>query len=247
MLITNDFNDEPSLMSYLTDVIESTAPATVRTKHPWRKATKTRHMQPVGLQEVLYELIADWRESGPNLNDFFKKHPGLKKRMSRGETILGVWPDGSGHITWTPITTLKQSEGEDPEYLYDADRALQLFMRYITSPLQEQIAGPCAHEECGRLFFKRSKHPRKYCSKRCAAAVAAVPAIMKKRKELRDQKTEVAQRSIEKWKQSKRRGDWKRWVERDTSRQRRRELRITTQWLTRAVGKGDIRDPEVIG
>jgi hypothetical protein len=241
--LVSDLNDFTWAVLRMHDVADSTALTEIRIGRSDGSGPQETLLLPLSeMQSELRRLIEMWHESGPNLGKLFRKYPELEEKTRWGKTRLRVMPDGAGYLDWEPVTPDNHLVTDKADFASDSYRALGFFMMLITNPLSHLLAGPCATSGCGRYFDKESKRARKYCSPECGSAATAAAAVNKGRREKNSRKVRIAQRSIAKWKRGSRKADWKRSVVRDTSGQ---NDKLTMNWLTRAVRRGDIADPQL--
>lgn len=187
---------------------------------------KRRRLPHSELEDELRRLVEAWKRSGPNVRKLFQEEPELAAFSVRSQIFFHPTNTGRGYLEWSPSDVV---EGvSSPK-----DVARDRFMTLITNPNWDALGGPCLC--CTDYFIKAVDRPRKFCSARCGARVSAVVAVKTKRERDHAEKVKAAQALIEKWKEKKRRGDWKAWIARD--------IRFTKRWLTRAVNSGDLKPP----
>jgi hypothetical protein len=187
---------------------------------------KRRRLPESEMENELRRLVEAWKRSGPNVRKLFEQEPGLAAFSKRSQIVFYPTDTGRGYLEWSPSDVV---EGvSSPK-----DVARDRFMTLITSPNWEALGGPCLC--CKDYFIRMVDRPRVYCSARCGARVSAVVAVKTKRERDHAEKVKAAQSLIEKWKEKKRREDWKVWITSD--------VRFTNRWLTRAVNRGDLKPP----
>jgi hypothetical protein len=186
------------------------------------------------MQVELRSLVEKWKASGPNLQVMFAEDPELRRRTRHGTTLLYPGTDGKGYLEWSAVTPDAHLLSTKADFRPPQDKALRYFMNLITNPDWVLLGGPCGR--CGDYFLKKTNRKRVYCSKKCGSTATAVPFIQRKRQQEKADKIRLAQTSIGKWQEAKRRMEWKRWVTIET--------RLTARWLTRAVNEGFIQPPK---
>lgn len=180
------------------------------------------------MQVELERLIKLWKASGPNLRTMFLQEPELAERVRTGRTVFYTLLSGRGYLEWIPIANERAT-------LSPEDQALEYFMTLITNPQWEMLGGPC--RRCKDFFLKKTRRPRVYCGKTCGSRITGAQAVSRHRQQARAKKIKIAQRAVGKYsEQQKRRLTWKEWVSNQTG--------YTTQWITRAVNKGELQPPD---
>jgi hypothetical protein len=197
------------------------------------KATRRLRLDPNPSELQLRALVQEWQESGPNLNELFKKWPELKAMTLYGTTTFWPTDSGRGHLDWNAAPAKIEAAASERAALAD-------FMLLISNPLWHRLGGPCAR--CGDYFYKERSNHNTYCGRECSGAQTATNATKRARERLHQTKIKLAQNAIREWTQAKRRGDWKHWVASRTS-SKRLELRCTVRWITRWVNNGELRPP----
>jgi hypothetical protein len=191
-----------------------------------KKRTRVKR-QPSESQTELRRLVQIWMDSGPDLIKMFKQEPGLEDQTRYGQTLFYPMHDGRGHLDWSPAMT-------GPRQPPFKDEALEDFMILITNPLWELLGGPCSR--CGDYYLKKTKRQKTYCSRGCGTTATAASTMRRRRQQERNTKLQKARDAIKEWGEKKRRANWKQWVSDRT--------RYTTNWITRAVNKGDLHPPD---
>lgn len=177
----------------------------------------------------LRHCVEAWQNSGPDLRKFAKLHPELWAYVRQPWSGLGDKPfliatdSGMAEVVW-PCAQSPSSEQE----------ALKYFVSLITNPLWARLGGPCAR--CGKYYVRRTAHdPKVYCSRSCGTKNSAIAATKKARAKEHAEKLQRAQKSIEQWRSTGTKLDWKEWVSRRGD--------ITSKFLTRAVNRGELTTP----
>jgi len=120
--------------------------------------------------------------------------------------------------------------------------AALLFHVGTLNPEWDKLAGPCAR--CGRYYLKSRSSQEVYCSRRCGNAATAVARTRERLDKEHVDKLRragaAAQKWAKEWRQGRTQRDWKQW------KQRVQEIEpdITPKFLTRAVNKGELREPK---
>lgn len=176
-------------------------------------------------QLELREYVSRWKASGPNLFKLFAQDPELAKKGKTGATTF--WPSntGRGYLEWSSDFS---DEDASPE-----GRALHYFFQLIANPKWRMLAGPC--KRCNDYFLAETVRERTYCSRTCSGAETAIAAMKKKRDAERKERIALAKKAIRKWKETKTRLDWKKWVA--------YEIGSSQKWLSHAVNRRDLKEP----
>ena len=98
----------------------------------------------------------------------------------------------------------------------------------------QKLGGPCAR--CKRYYIKRRASQRTYCSRRCGNAATATLRTAEQREREREANLQRADKAIQQWKRTGKQTNWKEFVSRKTG--------LTPKWLTRAVGRNDLKAPK---
>jgi hypothetical protein len=98
----------------------------------------------------------------------------------------------------------------------------------------EKLGGPCAR--CKRYYIKRRASQKTYCSRRCGNAATATARTAKQREYERQDNLQRADKAIQQWKGTGKKTDWKEFVTKKTG--------LTAKFLTRAVGRNDLKAPK---
>jgi len=112
--------------------------------------------------------------------------------------------------------------------------ALCLFHLLTVIPNCEKIAGPCPR--CDRFYIKKRASQKVYCSRRCGNAQTAIDRTSRRRDKEHSAKLARAKRAIREWKHARPTDEWKQWVS-------KRIPEMTPKFLTRAVNKGELKEP----
>jgi hypothetical protein len=134
-----------------------------------------------------------------------------------------------------------------PGQSQEGQTALWYFALLITNPRWAFLGGPC--RRCGRYYIKKTKRMKRvYCYGECKPAAqkdSAVSCTRKKRRKEYDAKVKLAKRCIHdcgvRWGEKDDRKLWKKQVQAYALAKYRKQ--ITPQFLTRAVGRGDLKIP----
>ena len=112
--------------------------------------------------------------------------------------------------------------------------ALCLFHLLTVNPRCEDLAGPCPRCDC--YYVKKRTSQKVYCTRRCGNAATAVARTRERVASERMDKLARARATMKRWNPASTRHDWKHWVAMKTG--------IDLRFLTRAVNKGDLIQPE---
>jgi hypothetical protein len=149
----------------------------------------------------------------------------IQETLNKAEFLL--LPDKAGRATFFSVTPT------DSKVSYADREAAWLFVKFITSPFYDRIS-KCP--SCRSYFFGLRGGGKKYCSRRCATGFTARQAMKAKRAEDQRQKLELAKDALNKYKALKRKEeDWKGWIA--------KRAKVSRNWLTRALERGDISNP----
>jgi hypothetical protein len=130
----------------------------------------------------------------------------------------------------------------EPMYFFEPDTGDLLpshwwaFAELMMNPERERL-GRC--DRCGRFYVSEGRYRRKrYCSRRCAHAVAANRYLGRRYAAYRERRLALARRLLRRWRP--RYGDWKAWL---VAQSQSGPARLTRNFLTRCVAKGEITPP----
>jgi hypothetical protein len=180
------------------------------------------------LSQELRKLVSAWQRSGPNLSAMIAEDKSLGVRVRRGSTFLVTTENGYGYLGWEPVG-FGNAVGWD-------GIALRYFLCLVTQPEWcWRLGGPC--DRCGRYYVKRRTSQKKYCEQRCGSAATATAATKARRLGMHGEKLRRARVLARRWSRSRTRLDWKEWISRT-------ERRLSLQFLTRALNKGELREPK---
>jgi hypothetical protein len=180
---------------------------------------------------LLRKLVERWQSSGPDVSKFADDNPqewkDVTSQFQKGMELnpirlMGAPGGGVG---------LAMNSNPQPE---PYDEALRLFIQLLLNPECSRLAGPC--DRCGNYYIRGSAKNKIYCSRFCGTRATAIAATNKKRQMEADAKLKRAARTAQKWLGVNTKLDWKTWVN-------QREPDITTNFLTRAVTKGKLKEP----
>ncbi len=100
-------------------------------------------------------------------------------------------------------------------------------------------------ERCDRCFLKTTEHVKRYCSRKCGAAITAKAAMERHRARKHDAMLETAREAVSEYVQCNRRKGWKDFaVERINQVHR---TAITAKSLSRWVKAGELQEPKQKG
>lgn len=183
---------------------------------------------------LLRTLVDAWLASGPDLSSFVEQNRKVWGEIGRywkrsPTDLVPALSGGGAAIAHYPET------GQNPQ-----EEALRCFVRIITNPECDRLAGPCAR--CGSYYVRhRRVAQNKYCSRSCGSRVTAVNATRKRRNEEHADKLTRARKASLEWSTTRHtEQDWKLWVA-------RRAPGISVKFLTRAVSNGELEVPKKRG
>jgi hypothetical protein len=170
----------------------------------------------------------DWIAAGGDFEEF-QSVSLLRRRRVPGYGAKMFWEGGprTGAVP-TVWASSKRSEAHG------------LFTEFLFHPGRGRLGGPCPRTYkdgtmCGRYFLKKTAQFRKvYCSRQCAVAVVAVPAMERGRAEKQQAiLAAVAKKTID-WQKLTRRNrlPWRQWLV------KRAELDVTDRQVALWVNKG---------
>ena len=174
-------------------------------------------------------FVEIWKRSGRNLKRMWRDYYCECLRINEcynKQPIQLAWTDSNrAGITHTFLD--HQGGTRDEE-------AARFFLILIWNSQNEKLAGPCAR--CGKYFIRGTAGNTKYCTRVCSSRATAVASTQKKRAEEHADKIRRAQRAADKWPTTRTKFDWKQWIS-------GQEPDITSNFLTRAVRKGELKVP----
>lgn len=178
------------------------------------------------VQRELRRLVQAWRDSGPNIRRLFETDPVLADAARRFPSHMIATEGPTARLVYVTVPE-NMNPGEPLEI------ALGLFLDFLLNPFNVRLGGPCAH--CGKYFLRKNKRHGRYCTERCGQRQTALAVNRKRRAREYAEKLQSAQESTARWAKSRARTDWKEWVAKETT--------ISKNWLTRAVGIGELSVP----
>lgn len=178
----------------------------------------------------LRTLVGKWKASGPNIEKLKQQDPVLWERIEL--VTVSIKPTASGQVLIEPVGIPRENQGLSN----DEGLLFGFFLMLLMNPLWKKLGGPCAR--CQKYFVKRSQRQKVYCSKRCGPLETSIAINRKRRKSEHQDKLSKVTRWIAQWENSRSKRDWKDWVSSKSG--------ISRHFLTRAVGKGEIREPRQI-
>jgi hypothetical protein len=194
------------------------------------------------LQRELKWWIDPWLEAGSADQWPFAKR--LQDDLNRRRLFLRLDADGMLKYGFTkPVRKFGEPLGIFGRF--DANpartKATSMFFDFVTSAFQNEI-GRC--KRCLKYFWNHSHHAsRVYCTNRCASADSATRVIKEKRRAEHQHKLTAAKGAIETFgrltraRQLKLKRGWKVWVTQNGGNG------LTTNFITRAINKGELQPP----
>ncbi len=178
------------------------------------------------IRAELRRLVQAWSASGPNVCRLFDANPGLSQAAQ--EFRPHFIPTKSGNARLAYLAPPEYSSHAEP-----VEIATELFLPFLLNPFNKKV-GAC--RECEKYFLKNTRRRFAYCSQECGSKHTSKAAIRKKRESEYAEKLKNAKQFLAQWSRSRDRSkNWKQWVS-------KRSL-ISTNWLTRAVKKGELAEP----
>ena len=187
-----------------------------------------------------------WQASGPNLKKLYWNLPDTQ-RTALNRALRANWYPTSGanaelllvpdYLALETLLTAPRvwvNGGGGKPRLTPEIEALCLFSLLTVLPECTKIAGPCPR--CDRYYIKKRGSQKVYCSRRCGNASTAIVRTRERNAEKREEKLESAKTAMGRWSRTPTKQDWKHWVAMKTG--------IDLRFLTRAVNKGDLIQPE---
>jgi hypothetical protein len=188
------------------------------------------------LQKELRLLVRAWQDSGPHLM-YMAKQAGIEGFMEKVRVFPFISSDRGNVDPWFTVNPRRLeelfSQGKAGE---TRATAIALFTLLVHNPEWNKLAGPCPR--CGAYYIKKRASQKVYCSRKCGNAATAVLRTSERYKSQREDKLHCAQAALQEWTITRTKADWKQFVSR-----RCREKEITPKFLTRAVNKGELKEP----
>ncbi|HEV2491969.1 MAG TPA: hypothetical protein VG204_02735 [Terriglobia bacterium] len=186
---------------------------------------------------TLQDLVKKWRESEGNRAAFFQRHPDVERTIEsflRRNPLTFIYSSDSFGV-FGPIGQYSVARfplGKDRPVVRARNGAVKLFIDLMCHPALNRL-GQCLR--CNRYFFGR---PGQKCCprpRRCGSYRAAIEGTKRRWKKERRDKLARAQEACAEWERRQSRGEWKRWVA--------KRIKVTPNWLTRAVNKRELTPP----
>lgn len=198
------------------------------------------------LRARLRTWVAAWQRSGPNLERLTRELPELESQAlavpmyAEWEPANGSQPDLLLFPDYPALERLlgsrrvwRTSDIGNPIPTAEV-RALMLFQMLTVVPACGKIAGPCP--TCDRYFIKGRTSQTVYCSRICNKVNSTRVWNMTNYQRKRDDKLRRARAAAQDWRAARTAEGWRVFV-------CKREPDLTTEFLSRAVNRGDLRDP----
>ena len=180
-------------------------------------------------QDELRVLIDEWLKAKSDWRRF------LNARLKAGKPVH--FTSGTFHIAGQARTPFMIPLG-----LNEGTEAQGVFQRFILNPEHWRLGGPCRRKGCGRYFLRKTAHEKIYCDQSCASRATAVQKMAEARDERHKKLVRAAGAMIKKFKQTRKRGDWKVWVAAEVGSIT--GIEITPKSLARWVREGELKAPE---
>ncbi len=189
-------------------------------------------------------LVTDWNNSGRRVEELQKSHRELTPYFGSHQGTLPLTGALQIEGTGLRVYLLPRSPMGDYSSVSAADQAVDQarlwFIGLLLNPDRDRLCEkPCAR--CGGFFLKRTCRQNVYCSRACGRHATAAHATKKRLSTEHDEKLRVAAQQARKWMTVRTKRDWKHWV---CSQPEATELELTPKFLTRAVNKGELVDPQ---
>jgi hypothetical protein len=168
------------------------------------------------VQRELRRLVQAWFDSGPNSSKLFKSEPLLARAAARFPAHM--IPTETGQTQLVYVTAPENMKPGDP-----VEIALGLFLSFLLNPHNYKLAGPC--KQCENYYVKKTKRQIAYCSGSCGRRFTSRESNQSSSQKYREEKTQRAQSSLNKWVKAKTKLAWKDFVHQET--------RISKNFLTR--------------
>ncbi len=198
--------------------------------------------------ELLQSLVQRWKDAAWDVDKVCDSDPLVAEMLPKLWQVCYL-PSSHGGASLMPMfigpttmsTFFKHVIKDGPlKNLFDGNHPLILAVQYfgaLTVIEWQKLGGPCAR--CHRYYIKRRASQKTYCSRRCGNAATATVRTAKQREHDRQANLQRAQKAIQQWRRGAKGTDWKVFVSRKT--------KLTPKWLTRAVGRNDLKAPKQEG
>lgn len=191
----------------------------------------------LGIQLELESIIQKW-SSCKTSQEMFTRYPKLVHELRK----IFAW-----YMQMMPSPVMRRFDLQFPKIItWDGKlimqgihkepywRARELLTVLVNHPQQDKLAGPCPR--CGRYFVKKTAKQKVYCSRNCGTGASAAISTRKRRQQERAEKLFRAVQSNAQWSTSRSPKSWKDFVA-------AQHPDITPKWLTRAVRRGELKEP----
>jgi hypothetical protein len=197
--------------------------------------------------DFLRVMLRCWKEADWDLNKLYESNPGLEEMLQKLWTPPYYMPSPEGGARLLPMfvgptatsTFYEMFKGGPLKELLNQHEELPFILAIqhfgaLTVLEWQKLGGPCAR--CHRYYIKRRASQKAYCSRRCGNAATATVRTAKQREHEREANLQRAYKAIQQWKRTGKQTNWKEFVARKTG--------LTPKWLTRAVGRNDLKAPK---
>jgi hypothetical protein len=190
----------------------------------------------------LRRLVEAWNNAGRNAQKMLRQHRELDPyfEIDDGRAPFQGLPqfDGTGLKLYlfarNPVDFSRVS-GDDPTIA----QARMCFMSFLLNADRDRLSEkPCAR--CGNYYLKNTSRQKVYCSRKCGRNATAASATKKRLDAEHAGKLRIADELAQEWRFSRTKEGWKRWVSKQSVRE---GVRLTPNFLTRAVKKGQLTEP----
>jgi hypothetical protein len=183
------------------------------------------------VQQEVRRLVEAWLASGKKLDILFKSDPELEKVARTFKAAIVASRSGRARLAYSSDPNL--SNPNDPKRI-----AVEDFFGFLLNPSNDVLRGPCAY--CWKYFANLTRRKKmKFCSAKCGKLYTSRSTNRARRKSEHERLLARAKKAIGEWKTKRTAPDWKTWVFKRT--------RISKNWLTRAVSRGELLEPRRTG
>lgn len=185
------------------------------------------------MRRALLRYVETWCEAKPSFKEWIKRNPDLYKKVAKAaqQTRFELLPTVRAGAILSRKSPSVTASGVTAIAEYDA---AWLFIDLLIRSSEYDV-GRCGR--CKGYYLNFSGHRNKvFCSRRCATTMSAERAMRERRMREKDEKLARAAELCTIWKPGRSK-DWKRWVAHRSG--------LTTNWLTRALNRGELQPPRL--